>query len=895
MRKTDISEYSDYSEAPESSVKVYAGAAGSAVKGTFLLIWRIFLTMLTVLVIAGIIIGVSMVLYVASIAREPTGIDLHSAKLNETSYIYTYDKNGNAQQYMQLYTSENRVMVPFDDIPDNMKNAIVAIEDKRFYEHHGVDWYRTGGAIFRLSTGSGQFGGSTLTQQLIKNISGDNDVSITRKLKEIFRALNVEREFTKDEILEAYLNTVNFGGNNNGIQAAATAYFDKDVQDLTLAQCAAIVGITQNPSRYNPLVFPEYNKERRELVLSEMYKQGKISKSEYDSAMQESETMTFVDPNSFIDEEEDQLDVEEIQNWYIDTVFRDLQADLAEYLDISEEAASLKLYTEGLKVYCAMDLDIQTQIENTIKNYFKAGAGLADPELQCGYCMMDFDGRIIAIVGSNKEKEVNLEWNRAIDSALQPGSTIKGVTAYPLAINNGSLYYSSLVLDQKIPNWFPDTGAPGPNNWYMSENGLMILPSALEMSANCPPAQVLLNDVDPNGGDGVRFAYDYVTNKLGWSHLNFDIDSQNAAGLAIGGFNGGVTVREMAKAYTLLGNGGKSYKPYTYYYVTDSEDNIIFDNREQDPIQAITEETAAIMNRLLNFNIQTSHSTNAGETRINGWDIIGKTGTTDADNDSWFCGCSPYASAAIWVGYDTPRTVPDATVATKLWKIIMEQYLTGKEHKDYTFPDDLVVCQYCPYTGLLANTGCGASYYGYYNKSSLPVYCTTHGGYNIPYQTWGDIHAADAQNTVSVQVTASGQYDDVYNNTNVNHNTTLYTQPSDGTTTGGDGTTAANDATGYIGGDTTALGGDTTGGGTALGGDTAAGGDIGGDAATGGDVGGDIGGGDVGDDVGGGDIGGGDVGGGDVGGGDVGGGAAGGDVGGGDAGAAAAPAANAEE
>ena len=776
MRKTDISDYSDYSEAPERPSHDYIGAAGSAFKGTFLLIWRALLTLLSVLIIAGIIIGVSMLLYVASIAREPTGIDLHSAKLNETSYIYTYDKNGNAQQYMQLYTSENRVMVPFDDIPENMKMAIVAIEDKRFYEHHGVDWYRTGGAIFRLSTGTGQFGGSTLTQQLIKNITNDKDVSINRKLKEIFRALNVEREFTKDEILEAYLNTVNFGGNNNGIQAAATSYFDKDVKDLTLAECAAIVGITQNPSKYNPLIFPEYNKERRETVLWAMFDQGKISEKEYDDAMKESDNMKFVDPNSFIDEETEQVDIEEIQNWYIDTLFNDLKEDLAEYLDISEDAASLKIYTEGLKVYCAMDLDIQTQAENTIKNYFNPNAGLADPELQCGFCMMDYDGRIISIVGSNKEKEANLEWNRAVDSALQPGSTIKGVTAYPLAINNGSLYYSSIVHDVPLDNWFQDTGAAGPNNWYMSYNGDMLLPSALEMSANCPPAQVLVNQVDPNGGDGVRFAYDYVTNKLGWSHLNYEIDSQNTAGLAIGGFNGGVTVREMAKAYTLLGNGGKSYKPYTYYYVTDSEDNIIFDNREQDPIQALTEETAAIMNRLLNFNIQTSHSTNAGETRIKGWDIIGKTGTTDADNDSWFCGCSPYAAAAIWVGYDTPRTVSDATVATKLWKILMEQYLSGKEHRDYTFPEGLVVCKYCPYTGLLANTGCGGGYYGYYNASNLPEYCTYHGGFNEPYQTWGEIHANEQQNTVSVQPTTSsgdenGQYNNYdYNNYNYNYN-----------------------------------------------------------------------------------------------------------------------------
>lgn len=766
MRKTDIS---DYTEASEKPSKDYSGvaAAGLMVKNIFLTVWRLILTLFGVLFVAGVIIGISMVIYIAGISREPTGIDLHSAKLNETSYIYTYDEQGRAKQYMQLYTSENRVMVEFDDIPDYMKNAIVAIEDKRFYEHNGVDWYRTAGAILSLSTGGSQFGGSTLTQQLIKNITDDNDVSINRKLREIFRALNVEREFTKDEILESYLNTVNFGGNNNGIQAAATAYFNKEVKDLSLAECAAIVGITQNPSQYNPLYFPEENRERREVVLQEMYEQGKISRKEYSDALYESERMTFANPNSYIEEDTEEIDEEQIQNWYIDTLFSDLKTDLAEYLDISETAASNKIYTEGLKVYCAMDLAVQEQAEETIRNfsYFAPGAY---SDLQCGFVMMDFDGRIISIVGSNKEKEGNLEWSRAIDSALQPGSTIKGVTAYPLAINNGNLYYSSIVHDVPMDNWFMETGEPGPNNWYKSYNGDMLLPEALEISANAPVANVLRDLVDPNGEDGVRYAYDYVTNKLGWTHLDFEVDSQNMAGLSIGGFHGGATVRDMCKAYTLLGNGGKSYKPYTYYYVTDADDNVIIDNREQDPIQAITEETAAIVNRLLNYNIQTSHSTNAGETRIEGWDIIGKTGTTDADTNSWFCGCSPYCAAAIWVGYDIPKTVENTTIATKLWKVLMEQYLKDKEHKDYEFPSNLIVAQYCPYTGLLANTGCGSGRYGYYNPSNLPSYCTYHSGFNTQYTTWGELHAENAESTVSIQASTSSTTTTTNNNNNYN-------------------------------------------------------------------------------------------------------------------------------
>ncbi len=867
MRKTDISGYTDISENPGTD---YSGAAGHAVKNVFRLIWKTILTLIAIMFVACVIIGISMIMYVASIAREPTGIDLHSTKLNMTSYVYIYDDKGNPKEYKQLYSSENRVMVDFEDIPKYMKDAIVAIEDKRFYEHHGVDWLRTAKAIFTLSTGGSQFGGSTLTQQLIKNITSDNDVSITRKLKEIFRALNLEREFTKDEILESYLNTVNFGGNNNGIQAAATAYFNKDVKDLTLAECAAIVGITQNPSQYNPLYFPEENRERRETVLYAMLEQGKITQEEYDEAMEESATMTFADPNTYIEEETEEVSEDEIQNWYMDALFEDLRRDLAEYLDISEEAASMKLYTEGLKIYCAMDLDLQEQMEKMVRefSYFSYY-----PELECGFCMMDYDGKVISIVGSNKEKTTNLAFSRATDAELQPGSTIKGVAAYPLAIQNGNLYFSSIVHDVPIDNWFAEDGRPGPNNWYMSYNGDMLLPDAIEISSNATVANVLKDLVDPNGQDGVRYSYDYVTNKLGWSHLDFEQDSVNLGGLSIGGFYRGVTVEEMAKAYTLLGNGGKSYKPYTYYYITDYEDNVIIDNRDQDPIQALTAETAAIMNRLLHYNIQNSHSTNAGETRITGWDIIGKTGTTDADKDSWFCGNSPYAAAAVWVGYDESKTVEDTTIATKLWKVLMEYYLNGKEKKEYTFPNDLIVAQYCPYTGLLANTGCGAGHYGYYDKNNLPMYCTYHAGYNTEYTTWGELYEQNAQAMVSEQAVTSqttsyGDYD--YNN---NGNNSYNYSESSAVEENYGGESGGETGSGEIGGGETGsgeIGGGETGSGEIGGGETG-GGEVGGGETGGGEVGGgEVGGGETGGgETGGGEVGGGETGGGEIGGGEV--------------------------
>ena len=265
MRKTDISKYTD-------KIDVQPPKNQSGAKKVLSVIGRALLTIVLVLVIAGIIVGISIGAYVIKIANEPTGIDLNARSLNLSSFIYVENsKTGDFEEYQKLYGTENRIWVNLKDMPKAMPEAIVAIEDKRFYEHNGVDWFRTGSAILSLMTGRDNYGGSTLTQQLVKNITDDSEVSLTRKLREIFRALNIEREYSKDDIIEAYLNVVNFGNNCQGVESAAQLYFDKSISECTVAECAAIAGITQNPSRWNPLLYPENNKERRETVLDQMY------------------------------------------------------------------------------------------------------------------------------------------------------------------------------------------------------------------------------------------------------------------------------------------------------------------------------------------------------------------------------------------------------------------------------------------------------------------------------------------------------------------------------------------------------------------------------------------------------------------------------------------------
>ena len=351
-KETDISRYTE-KNADFDTVKKESG-----VKRFFKGFGKFLFTIFSVCFVAFFIAGISLGVYIFTIASEPTGIDLEAKSMNQTSFIMVKDKKtGEFHEYQKLYSTENRVWVDNNNIPVAMKEAIVAIEDKRFFEHQGVDWTRTLSAVLSLATGTDSYGGSTITQQLIKNITDDNEVSLTRKIREICKALNLENEYTKDQILEAYLNVVNFGNNCQGVEAASQLYFGKSITDCSIAECAAIAGITQNPSLWNPLVYPENNRERRELIIDEMYRQEKITKAEYDEAMAESAEMTFVGWQS--DDDDDDEDDGYVQNWHIDQLYYDLKEDLAQYYNISEAAASDKLYTEGLKIYCAMDEEMQ--------------------------------------------------------------------------------------------------------------------------------------------------------------------------------------------------------------------------------------------------------------------------------------------------------------------------------------------------------------------------------------------------------------------------------------------------------------------------------------------------------------------------------------------------------
>lgn len=712
MRKTDISKYAgshgkgDSISTPKSMVRI---------------VWKGILTVFTILAISLAVVAVSMLAFLFSLRGETMNYDLHKLELNYTSFIYVNgpnDDSSNPVKYMSLYSKENRIWVDYDQIPKVMKDSIVAIEDKRFWDHKGVDWKRTLGAVANLfnmfSSSNVSYGGSTITQQLIKNVTGDNDVSLTRKAKEIFRALNLEKKYSKTEILTAYLNVVNFGSGCNGVQSAANLYFGKNIQDCDIAECAAIAGITQNPSAYSPLASTERNRNRQQTVLQAMHDQGKITDAEYKTAMDESEHMKFVGVKK-----EDAQDETPVWNWYTDALFEDVREGLMQYYNCSGEKAVDMIYHGGLKIYSAMDAGLQEIAENAFTDDKTFPA--KDPKFQGGYVAMDYSGRVLATVGARGEKTGNRLLSLAMDTKRQPGSTIKPIAVYGPAIQTGKYNFSSLVNDSPLPNWFSD-GRPGPNNWGPGNTsgkywGPVPIELALERSLNAAAAQTG-TAITPNA------SYNFLQNKLNFTSL-VPADNDRAP-MSIGGLSEGVTVEEMTAAYQIFANGGKFYKPYTFYYVEDHDGNVIIDNRNESSTQALSSRVASVMHRLLNCVITQVHGT-GHLASISGWEVYGKTGTTNDDKDSWFIGGTPYAVAGIWTGYKTPAHLSSSKTgyAKSVWKTIMTQYLKDKPKKNFTYDPNVISERYYTDSGLLAAPGdTEGTFVGWYDKDNLPEFDT---------------------------------------------------------------------------------------------------------------------------------------------------------------------------
>ncbi len=644
-----------------------AEVTGDVAGGVFITILRALLTVFLVILTTGMLFMCIFAFYVKTCLADDLDISLSDFKLSESSKILYQDSNGNWQELCTLASEENRIWVDYEEIPVYLEKAAVAIEDKRFYTHKGVDWYRTVGAFVNMFvTMKDDFGGSTITQQLIKNVTRKGeDITVQRKLLEIFQALDLEKRYDKQEIVEWYLNAIYFGEGCYGVCTAADMYFGKQLSELTLAECASIIAITNNPSKYDPFVSESNNKDRQETILRCMYEQEMIDFQTYTDAVNEQLVFTRSD-----NEEYSQY----IYSYYEETVINDVVEGLAERKGINNDTARSMLSSGGYLIYSCYDAKIQAAVDSIYQNVDSLPKPYyaSDQQLQSAIVIMDpFTGEIQALSGGVGEKTGNYVLNR-IDSQRPAGSSIKPLSAYGPALEYGLITQNTLVDDS------PDIELRG--TWWYPRNagggysGIITIRAALIGSINTVAAQI----VDKLG---VSASYDYLINKLGFTTLVPDDESY--APLALGQFTNGVTVREMTQAYCSFVNEGVMTYSRTYTKVTDSDGTLIMDN----PAQTIVSWKANTAANILNM-LQAAVSQGTGaEAYLSSTAVAGKTGTTTDNWDRWFAGMTEYYVAVVWTGYDLNGAMYfNGNPAAQIWRKVMSQVLEGLDYKDFPYP-----------------------------------------------------------------------------------------------------------------------------------------------------------------------------------------------------------------
>lgn len=679
---------------------------------------KVFLKVfLSVVLIGTIIITGGLIAVFSGIIDTTSSLNLDEYNLDLSSFVYCVDpKSGEYVEYERLYAEENRSWADLDEIPKHVRDAAVAIEDERFYSHNGVDIKSSAKAatkyLFKNSTSRG---GSTITQQLIKNLTGNSKKNVTRKIQEMISAIQLERKLSKDEILELYLNSFYLGEGCNGIKSAAKFYFDKDVSELTVAEGASLVGITQYPTLYDPLINPDENKKKQELVLKKMYELGYIDEDEYDSAKEEE--LNFVGNKDSLKGSK--------QSYFVDEIIRDVLKDLQDELGYTESVATKMLYSGGLKIYSTVDPDVQKIVDEVFSDTSNLAANNGDRP-QASMCVIEpSTGEVKAIVGGFGEKTGSLTLNRATQSLRQPGSTIKPIAVYAPAIENGVIEATSIYEDKPITiaKW-------SPKNYYKGFKGKVSIKYAVQQSINTVAVEVLQEL-------GINKSYDFLTQKLGITSLVKT--DRNLASLALGGLTNGVSNIELTAAYSAFANDGVYNKPITYTKIEDSNGNVILEKKTESNV-AMKSSTARTMNGLLKSVCDSGTGVAA---RFSGsYSIAGKTGTTDDDKDRWFVGYTPYYCASVWVGYDTPKTLSfySSNPTIPLWRKVMEKIhstkkLASKSFKYTNIPDvdiedeesdDSLNNKICSASGLKASPYCPSDLLIDKDTSDISDICNIH-------------------------------------------------------------------------------------------------------------------------------------------------------------------------
>ena len=767
--------------------------------------------MLCLCIMAASVGGVLLSMYIVQVtADDAETLDLDNQKNRQTSIVY--DINGN--EYASLSRNENRIWRELSAMPENLQNAVIAIEDKNFRTEPGINLKGTIGAALNAFTGNRIWGtnrgASTLEQQLIKNLTGDNEQDNMRKVREIFRALGLDNKYSKETILEAYLNTIPLTGIIHGMEAGSIEYFGKHVEDLTLAECATLASITKNPTKYNPATNPEELIKRRNHVLYEMYTQGYITEAEFNAA--KAETVTLTEKTSTTEN----ATRSSSNSWFTDALYTQLLNQLQEDLNYTADEAKELIFSGGLRIYSTVDPTVQAGIEKTMYNeddlipalwheepvclrdypadssswdevQYDEATGLpitkdgyavygqeaipvyadeegttlkmgtsTDPDYpndttvylcvyekvrtQAAMATLDYDGNILGIGGGIGEKKYDLGFNRAT-SPHQTGSTMKPIGAYALALDYKLINYSSQILDSPyysaedkkvlkdqyigVMSPFSEAAQSRSDVWrawptnYGGAGGQgnpMLVYDALQQSYNTVAVWV---------GDmvGVDYLYNFVHDTLECSYINAEND-MDLGPLVLGSQSSGLTVVQLAGAYTMF-NTGTFTTPHYYTEITDYQGNMILDNNKYiNTTQAISADTAYIMNRMMWNVLHSRKGTAYGKAPDGEMDSVAKTGTTSNYKDYTFAGLTPYYVTAIWWGCDRPTEMDTLGKAGKnaspiqyAWKALMEDLQADLPVKEFAKGENVVEKHFDTSTGAIISNGGSV---GYYTEDNLP-------------------------------------------------------------------------------------------------------------------------------------------------------------------------------
>ena len=684
-------------------------------------------------------------------------LDLDNLGYEQNSYLYYVDENGQIQEYQKIFAETSSDWASYEDIPQHLINAAIAIEDHRFNEHQGVDWITTVKATARMFFGDASAGGSSITQQTIKNIllaedASADDVTVQRKVLEIFRAIALEKSYNKQTIMELYLNFIYLGQGCQGVRSASEVYFGKELEKLTLAESAALIAITNNPSLFDPYsddVFTyrgeqmngmQRNRYRQKLVLGAMLEYGMITREEYDEALAQPIVLkNGVDPEDRLIQctnpecnHKDTLSVfipkdgsyycpvcsvkvdvdksasQEYYSWFTDLVLEDVAKEMAAKSGMAWSSATQKLMMQhiqrgGYHIYTTLDMRAQEQVDKIYTDLTQIPETRGGQQLQSAIVLIDNrTGDIVAIAGGVGEKEGYDDWSRATDSKLQSGSAIKPLSVYAPAFELGTITPATVIKD--MPYIVTEqTGA-----WPLNDDRTYQYSGTIFNSIVNSVNAVSVNTLDKIG---INYSYSFAKEKFGLSTLvdNYiDADGNghsdmDRAPLALGAQTWGVTVRDMANAYATFANNGVYREARTFTKVYDSEGNIAIDNT-QDSLTLLSEKTVTYMNHCL---VNATGYGTGWEAKVSSITTAGKTGTTADNKDKWYCGYTHYYTAAVWCGFDIPEYIRvSGNPSAQLFKKVMDPLHKGKTNVPFYSLSDMVNISVCLDCGALATDAC---------------------------------------------------------------------------------------------------------------------------------------------------------------------------------------------